>query len=107
MFSVVSCFCSSEVVFSTLLVFSSTVLTILVFSLEVTASLTLSIPYLLRASNAISNTNTIAAVISTIVITAIVLLASCFGVGQITFFNSALKFLKPFLFSFLLFYFLL
>ena len=63
---------------------------------------TLSIPCLLRASNAISNTKTIAAVINTIVTTAIVLFSNCFGVGQTTLFNSALKSLKK-LFLFLLF----
>ena len=41
-----------------------------------------------------SNTKTIAAVIITIVITAIVLFTICFGVGQITFLSSALKSLK-------------
>ena len=47
--------------------------------------------------------NTIADVISTITITATVLFINCFGVGQITFFNSALKSLKKCLFSFLFF----
>ena len=48
----------------------------------------------LKKSNDKSKTNTIPAIINTIVITATVPFIICFGVGQITFFNSALKFLK-------------
>ena len=55
-------------------------------------------------SNNSSNTKTIIAVSNTIVITAVVLFATCFGDGHITFFNSALKsFQKCLLFSFLFF----
>src|SRR5699024_7617612 len=64
----------------------------------------LFIPYVFKASNAKSNSKTIIAVIKTIVITAIVLFTTCFGVGQITFFSSALKSLKKCLFSFLFFF---
>ena len=52
------------------------------------------IPYLLSASNAKSKANTIAAVIITITTTAAVLFTSCFGVGQITFFNISRIFLE-------------
>ena len=45
-------------------------------------------------SNATSNTNTITAVINTIVTTATVLLTNCFGVGQITFFSFSFKSFK-------------
>ena len=72
---------------------------------DVTISFTLFTPCLFRVSNVKSNTKTIAAVTSTIAITATVLFTNCFGVGQTTFFNSALKSFEK-LFLFLLFSFL-
>ena len=51
----------------------------------------LSIPYSFIALNAKSNTKTIKVVTRTIASTATVLLNNCLGVGQTTFFNSALK----------------
>ena len=92
---------STELVCS---VFSSTSLFVVVSSFSTVlfdAELTISCfnlltPNLFIDSKATSNTNTIIAVIITIVNTATVLLNSCFGVGQITLFNSALKSLKKF-----------
>ena len=50
-------------------------------------------------SNTTSNANTITAVINTSTTTVAVLLTNCFGVGQITFFSSALKSLKKCFFT--------
>ena len=99
---VVSCVSPSVVVFSCTefsVVFSCVVLSEDAFSVSTSlevpiTSFILLIPWLLIVSNVKSNTKTIAAVISTITITAIVLFTNCFGVGQITFFNSALNPLK-------------
>ena len=53
-----------------------------------------------KFSNTTSSINTIADTNNTIAITAVVLLTSCFMVGQLTLFNSALNSLKKFFFSF-------